>query len=194
MSAGIVLAGGASRRMGADKAFVVVDGRPMVVAVADALWEGGCSPVECQGGDVERLAGLGMTAFPDTRPGTGPVAAIVDALERTGDTVVVAACDLPGLDAATVRELASSDAAAAFARTGEGRPTSCRCGPTTPWPRCERSRPRDPSRTERRSMRYRPSALRFGPRWSATSTLPTTSIPELFRSAGEVRLGRRRSR
>ena len=119
MSAGIVLTGGASSRMGADKAFVVVDGRPMVVAVADALWEGGCSPVECQGGDVERLAGLGMTAFPDSRPGTGPVAAILDALERTGDTVVVAACDLPALDAATVRDLASADAMAAFARTGE---------------------------------------------------------------------------
>lgn len=120
MTTGIVLTGGASRRMGSDKAFVVVGGRPMAVAVADALWEGGCHPVECQGGDVDRLVSLGLTAVADSRPGGGPVAAIVDALERADGDVVVAACDLPDLDGDTVRSLtAGREAPAAYARTGD---------------------------------------------------------------------------
>ncbi|MGA1077227.1 MAG: molybdenum cofactor guanylyltransferase, partial [Ilumatobacteraceae bacterium] len=53
---GVVLAGGASRRMGTDKAFVAVDGRSMVLRVADALVSGGCGPLVCQGGDPRRLA------------------------------------------------------------------------------------------------------------------------------------------
>lgn len=120
MTTGIVLTGGASRRMGTDKAFVVVDGRPMTIAVADALWEGGCSPVECQGGDLARLADFGMAAHADSQPGAGPVAAIADALERAAGKVVVVACDLPAIGADTVRALAAAEGAAAYA-TAEGR-------------------------------------------------------------------------
>ena len=90
--------------MGADKAFVVVDGRPMAVIVADALWEGGCNPVECQGGDVDRLGSeLGLVAAPDPVDDRGPVAGIVAALERHRRPVLTVACDLPRLDAPTVR-------------------------------------------------------------------------------------------
>ena len=101
---GVILTGGLSSRMGSDKAFVVAGDRPMAVIVADALWEGGCNPVECQGGDLDRLrAELGLTAEPDVRAGGGPVVAIASALERVERHVLVAACDLPGLDATTVR-------------------------------------------------------------------------------------------
>ncbi len=89
--------------MGIDKAFLVVDGAPMVVRVADALWEGGCSSVECQGGDVRQIEALGLTAFSDSSPGAGPVAAIREALSRHDGPIVVAACDLADLDGATVR-------------------------------------------------------------------------------------------
>ena len=47
--AGVVLAGGASRRMGADKAFTEVDGRPMVMVAVDALVEGGALAVQVIG-------------------------------------------------------------------------------------------------------------------------------------------------
>lgn len=100
---GIVLTGGRSRRMGVDKAFVAHDGRPLVVRVSEALRAGGCDRVECQGGDVARLTGLGLAATADTVPGRGPVAAIAEALDRVGGPIVVAACDLPALDGATVR-------------------------------------------------------------------------------------------
>jgi molybdopterin-guanine dinucleotide biosynthesis protein A len=98
--------------MGSDKAFVVVDGRPLVVAVADALWEGGCHPVECQGGDLDGLASLGLPAFADSAAGAGPVAAIVDALGRHDGHVVIAACDLPDLDGTTVEAVVRAGVAA----------------------------------------------------------------------------------
>lgn len=104
--AGVVLTGGASRRMGTDKALVEVDGVAMVVRVAGALTEGGCDPVVCQGGDAQSLAALGMTVLADTRPGGGPVAGILDALSAAAPgSVAVCACDLPWLDGATVKEL-----------------------------------------------------------------------------------------
>lgn len=110
--AGVVLTGGASRRMGVDKATLVVDGKPMVVQVADALWEAGCHPVECQGGDATAIGEYGLEAVPDREPGAGPLAAIRDALDRHPNAdVVIAACDLVGLDGAAVRSLIAAGCA-----------------------------------------------------------------------------------
>lgn len=99
----MVLTGGASERMGADKALLVVDGRPMAVRIADALWEAGCHPVWCQGGDLAALKELGLDAVADEAPGEGPVGAILSALRHGGGDIVVAACDLVALDGAAVR-------------------------------------------------------------------------------------------
>ena len=107
----MVLTGGASRRMGTDKALVEVDGVAMAARVASALAGGGCDPVVCQGGDTQSLAVIGMTVLADTHPGGGPVAAILDALSAVPDEcvpdeyVVVCACDLAWMDAATVTKL-----------------------------------------------------------------------------------------
>lgn len=113
--AGVVLTGGASKRMGVDKAFVVVDGAPMVVRVADALWEAGCHPVECQGGDGDAIGRLGLQRVADLVPGAGPASAILEALRRHGGPIVVAACDLPALDAATVGAVIDAGRAAGIA-------------------------------------------------------------------------------
>lgn len=109
--AGVVLTGGASKRMGVDKATLVIDGKPMAVRVADAMWEASCHPVECQGGDAVAIGEYGLDVVPDRRPGQGPVAAIHDALTRhpTCD-VVVSACDLVDLDGATIRSLIDAGA------------------------------------------------------------------------------------
>lgn len=64
--AGVVLAGGASSRMGVDKAFVDVDGLPMISRVVAALRAGGCEPITVLGGDVARLATIGLSARPDS--------------------------------------------------------------------------------------------------------------------------------
>ena len=124
---GVVLTGGASERMGVDKATMVVDGKPMVVRVADALWEAGCHPVECQGGDLVAIGEYGIDAWPDTRPGGGPLTAVHDALARhRTSNVVIAACDLADLDGDAVRALIDGaddvDAEVAVAATGGEEP------------------------------------------------------------------------
>lgn len=112
-AAGVVLAGGASSRMGTDKAFVQIDGRPMVLRVVDALRAAGCDPVTCQGGDADRLAHLGLVVCADD-VAAGPARAIASALggasagaRSTGapSTLVIAACDLPDLTAQAVGSL-----------------------------------------------------------------------------------------
>ena len=129
--AGVVLTGGSSERMGVDKATLVVDGKPMAVRVADALWEAGCHPVECQGGDVLGISEFGLDVIADRDPGRGPLAGIHEALVRHEDCdVVVAACDLVDLDGATVRELVAaggeaSPADAVVAISGEQRHLVC---------------------------------------------------------------------
>lgn len=105
MTAGAVLCGGASRRMGTDKALVEVDGVPMAERVAGALEAAGCSPVVFVGGDGPLLARFGRPTLPDEWPGEGPLGGVVTAMRAIGDDVVVAACDLPWLDAATVTKL-----------------------------------------------------------------------------------------
>jgi molybdenum cofactor guanylyltransferase len=96
---GAVLTGGASTRMGRDKAAVVVEGSPMAVRVADALRAGGAREVVCVGGDAGDI--------PDAFPGEGPLGGIITALRWAGDeTVVTAPCDMPWITAAEVRALA----------------------------------------------------------------------------------------
>jgi molybdopterin-guanine dinucleotide biosynthesis protein A len=97
--------------MGADKALVEVDGVAMAARVARALAEGGCDPVICQGGDSAALAVLGLPVVADSRPDGGPMAGVLDALSSTGGDIVVSACDLPWLDAGTVRALIKTAAA-----------------------------------------------------------------------------------
>jgi molybdopterin-guanine dinucleotide biosynthesis protein A len=123
---GVILAGGASRRMGVDKAFVEVDGRAMVLRVADALRLAGCDRVVCQGGSHLLTGSFGLEVNPDPTPDSGPVLAIHAALEHHQGPILVVACDLVDLDPATV--VAVIDAAHAdperrvVTATADGRP------------------------------------------------------------------------
>jgi molybdenum cofactor guanylyltransferase len=88
--------------MGRDKALVAVDGVPMAERVARALHAAGCDVVRFIGGDASALEALGRPVVPDSYPGAGPLGAVITALRVSGRPVVVAACDLPDLDADTV--------------------------------------------------------------------------------------------
>ncbi len=116
--------------MGRTKAIVDVDGAPMASRVAAALRAGGCRDVVLIGGDVDELKPLGMAVVADLHPGEGPLGGILTALHhfRAASHVVVAACDLPMLDGATVAALidevnAQPSAAAVVARTDRIEPT-----------------------------------------------------------------------
>ena len=102
--AGAVLTGGASRRMGRDKALLVVDGSAMAVRVATALRGAGADPVLAVGGDLDALRALGLDAVADPDQGAGPLAGITTALGALADAQIVAvlACDLPGATASAV--------------------------------------------------------------------------------------------
>jgi molybdenum cofactor guanylyltransferase len=106
VTTGVVLCGGISRRMGADKALIEVAGVAMAERVARALAAGGCEPVAFVGGDPSRLARFGRPVHADRWPGEGPLGGVLTALAvADGDDVLAAACDLPFLDAATVAKL-----------------------------------------------------------------------------------------
>lgn len=108
MTTGVVLCGGRSRRMGVDKALIELDGLPMVERVARALEAGGCAPVLLVGGDGAAARATGRPWIPDRWPGAGPVGGVLTALASVDTDVLVAACDLPDLDAASVRVVLTS--------------------------------------------------------------------------------------
>jgi len=108
-----ILAGGASRRMGTDKAGLVWRGRTLLARVADAATAAGLPVVvvgrsEPAGWDV---AGCGFA--PDDEPGLGPLGGLVSALRATTGPVLLLSCDMPLLTEDAVRWLA--DAASAMA-------------------------------------------------------------------------------
>ncbi len=103
---GAVLTGGASTRMGTDKAMLLVDGIPMAVRVALAMRAAGAAEVLAIGGDAHALTALGLAVVPDAYPGEGPLGGIITALRAAGDgTVMVTACDMPWIAAQHITPL-----------------------------------------------------------------------------------------
>lgn len=115
---GTILTGGASRRMGRDKAFIEVpvrsapepdredERRPLVLVAATALQGAGAHDVVCIGGDQSGLAALGLAWRADDHPGAGPLGGLITALRSAAlPIVVVLTCDLPEIDAGSVRGL-----------------------------------------------------------------------------------------
>lgn len=114
---GAVLAGGASSRMGADKAFIEIDGVPMVMRAVRTLRAAGADPTLAVGGDRERLNALGLDTVEDLYPGAGPLGGVITALgalgERGGiEAVVTLPCDVVSPDADAVRRVLAGLAAA----------------------------------------------------------------------------------
>jgi molybdenum cofactor guanylyltransferase len=112
---GYVLCGGASRRMGRDKALVPVDGVAMARRVADALAAAGAERVVAVGGDAAALDGLGLASRPDRWPGEGPLGGLVTALGDAGGgaapVAVVVSCDLTDPDPVAIARLVQARAA-----------------------------------------------------------------------------------
>ncbi len=114
-----ILAGGKSRRMGTDKAAMVVDGEPLLRRAVRASRHLG--RVHIVGGDSSLLSLLddnwlttarnGEPAVehrPDPPGDPGPFGAIVSAVGNASSEVVVLSCDLPRIAAADVDRLVAA--------------------------------------------------------------------------------------
>lgn len=113
---GLVLAGGRSSRMGSDKASLPhPDGRPLARRCADLLQDAGCAEVLLSlRHDQEPPPGFESageeTFVRDPEGGSaGPISGMVAAMKRRPEADwLIVACDLPRLDAATLRALADA--------------------------------------------------------------------------------------
>src|SRR3954470_9716556 len=91
--AGVLLTGGASRRMGTDKARLVVSGETLAARSARVL-ASVCDPVVEVGPGVS-----GLPVVQEEPPGAGPLVALLAGVGALGEpkTVILLACDLPNV-------------------------------------------------------------------------------------------------
>ncbi len=101
---GIILAGGASSRMGRDKAVLDVHGETLAARAARRL-RGVCAEVAVADGSRGLLPGMRSLA---DGAGRGPAAGILGAArEWPGQPLLILACDLPAVPAALLAALAA---------------------------------------------------------------------------------------
>ncbi|HET8569858.1 MAG TPA: molybdenum cofactor guanylyltransferase [Candidatus Limnocylindria bacterium] len=101
-----VMAGGRSRRMGRDKAWIPLDGRPLVRRVIDVLAEVADEVIVVA--NEPRFSSLGVRVVPDRFPEAGALGGIATGVGAAAhDRVLVAACDMPFLRADLFRLLLS---------------------------------------------------------------------------------------
>lgn len=108
-----LLAGGQSRRMGADKAFLDAGGAPMIERVITAI-KPEVRDLVIVANDLERFEKYGLSVYQDVIKGMGPLSGLYTAFEKTGaDEVFLIACDLPLLSGKIVRLILSGAGARA---------------------------------------------------------------------------------
>jgi molybdopterin-guanine dinucleotide biosynthesis protein A len=91
---GFVTAGGRSSRMGEDKAWLEINGRPMIERVISAVRE--ATPRVSLIANDASYSSFGLPVIPDVNRGIGPLEAIRVALSRTsGSYALMVGCDLP---------------------------------------------------------------------------------------------------
>jgi molybdopterin-guanine dinucleotide biosynthesis protein A len=112
---GLILAGGRGARMGgADKGWVQVDGRPLVVSVVDRFAPQVGHLLISANRNLERYAALGTVVEDDVADANGerfagPLIGVLSGLRRARtDWVAIVPCDAPNLPSDLVQRLASA--------------------------------------------------------------------------------------
>jgi molybdenum cofactor guanylyltransferase len=123
-SAGFVLAGGRSSRMGRDKALLPYGGRTLVEHIATVVREAAGSVTLI--GPPPRYEALGLPVIADMVHECGPLGGILTALTvSTAPWNLVVACDMPSLTAESLRTLLAvtgvSDCDCVVPRSPSGR-------------------------------------------------------------------------
>jgi len=103
----VVMAGGKSSRMGTDKSFVPVLGRPMVEHVLGKVLDLGQETIIIAN-EPENYRYLGLPVFSDLQKNCGPLGGIFTALSvTTHPYILVVACDMPWLNPSLLEFLLS---------------------------------------------------------------------------------------
>jgi molybdopterin-guanine dinucleotide biosynthesis protein A len=103
---GIVLAGGASQRMGRDKAFLKLDGQRLIEVVIARMTQV-CAEVLVVAGDARPYVGLGVPAVEDCFRGVGVLGGLHAGLEAAAHELTLAVgCDMPFLNPDLMRAFA----------------------------------------------------------------------------------------
>ena len=137
---GVVVAGGSSSRMGADKPRLEVAGRPMIDHVVAALTAAGVERVVVSG----RVVG-GLDGLPDPPGLVGPAAGLLAAFRRLpGRDVVLVASDQPMVAPTTLRRLLETPGDAVVPVDG-ARQTTCAVYRDASYPVLERLVASDPN-------------------------------------------------
>ena len=103
-TAGFVLTGGRSSRMGRDKALLPIEGSLLVERTAEVVRAAAGSVMLI--GAPERYAHLGISVLPDLVENFGPICGLHTALNMTrADWNLVVACDMPSLTAGFLSDL-----------------------------------------------------------------------------------------
>jgi molybdenum cofactor guanylyltransferase len=103
--AAVLLAGGKSRRMGADKALLSLGGQPVVQLLAARLRRL-TDQVLLSANEPPAYAFLGLPIVPDVYPGRGPLAGLhAGMLHTERPLVLLLACDLPGVSSTLLRRM-----------------------------------------------------------------------------------------
>ncbi len=101
----LILAGGDSRRMGRDKALLLVDGRPMIASIADQL-KPLFEEIVISADRPDAYGFLGLSVVADAEPGQGPLMGIASGLPHmTQDLNFVTACDIPRINLPFINRL-----------------------------------------------------------------------------------------
>lgn len=107
-----ILAGGASRRMGTNKALLKVDGDPIIARVYQTL-AGLFHEVYIVTNTPEEYDFLPCRKVPDIFPGIGAIAGLHAAIvHSSSERTFVVACDMPNLDPEFITRLCAIDASA----------------------------------------------------------------------------------
>lgn len=110
-ASGVLLAGGRSKRMGRDKARLMVRGQPLWLRQLEVLRAVGAGELVVSGAPDGPWAGRATEwgVVLDSRPGSGPLGGLAAALDAmTGSWLVVLAVDMPCMEAAYLRALLES--------------------------------------------------------------------------------------
>ena len=103
---GVILVGGKSRRMGRDKAFLEIAGRPLFEIILD-LFRESFSRILLVGNREERFASYGLPVVPDIYPGSSLGGLYTGLHHAETEHVFVSSCDLPFPSARVLRHLCS---------------------------------------------------------------------------------------